>query len=222
MNRKSKRLQLNSNSRPSYSKGAGFNKAKKRLASHPEARPETLRKIADGAHPEILERVAENLQTPVHTLETLSEHESSDVRGAVSENLNTPIATLETLAHDENPDVRFRLAENPSIPTYILETLAEDENPYVSARAQTTLHSVTCLSDQADDLFLQERFDEAEALYRDLVCKLEVLLGSQHLEVANALHKMSAALAGQNKIDESVRLKSRANAITQAHTNLLK
>jgi len=187
--------------------------AKQRLASHPEAKPETLEKLGETGSDAISERVAENANTPAETLDKLATHASVDVRVAVAENQATLGSTLEALAADENPDVRYRLAENPDTPVAILETLAEDENPYVVARAQDTLDAVQSVSMRANDMLLKEHYAEAEELYKKLIIGLEELLGAAHPEVGKALHQLAAVLVAQHREDEAAELEVRANAI---------
>lgn len=191
--------------------------ADKRLASHPDTSPESLDKLAQKDSTELLQRVAENAHTAPETLETLATHEEPDVRGAVSENINTPDEILHVLAADDNPDVRFRLADNPQTPAIVLEKLVNDDNPYIVDRAQKTLTKLKSISEQADDMLLQEQFPQAETLYRRLATGLEELLGAQHKELATALHKLAAALVRQNKLEEATSLEERANLISAVH-----
>jgi ATP-dependent exoDNAse (exonuclease V) beta subunit len=203
---------------PSLPDSEDFSPQDKRLASDPATAPGALLKLSEKDSPELLERVAENVQTPPRTLEKLAEHESSEVRSAVTENPNTPHDTMRSLASDENPDVRFRLAENPQTPANVLETLAkEDENPYVVARAQETLNKMKSVAEQADEMLLNEQFGEAEQLYRKLTAGLEELLGPQHNEVGQAMHKLAAALGGQGKEEEAQATERHATLISAAH-----
>jgi hypothetical protein len=190
--------------------------AKTRLASHPDAKPETLEKLSTKGDVDLTQRVAENANTPAATLDKLANHDSSKVRIGVADNLSTPAEIIEVLANDENPDVRYRVAENPDTPVSILENLAADDNPYVVARAQETLEKVQSISERADDLMLKEHYAEAEALYRKLVIGLEEYLGAQHPEVGKALHKLAAVLVPQKREDEAKELEVRANAINSA------
>ncbi len=57
--------------------------------------------------------------------------------------------------------------------------------------------------EEADQLLLEENFAHAEDLYRKVVDGLTELLGSQHPEVAKALHKLAAAQAAQEKFNEA-------------------
>jgi hypothetical protein len=189
--------------------------AAKQLASHPEASPEALKKLAK-ENPEVVERVAENKQTPEEVLVDLAEHPSPEVRSAVSENENAPPELVHKLAHDEHPDVRFRVAENANAPDAVLEHLTKDENPYVVARAQDTLSDKRCVSEQADQLLLEEKFAEAERLYKEVVDGLERLIGPNHCEVSKALHKLAAALTGQGKEACAIEAKERADRIKEA------
>jgi hypothetical protein len=209
---------LTPNAVPASNENSGqFAMAKKRLASHPETVAPVLQKLAEKSSPEVLERVAENPQTAANTLEQLSSHHSAEVRSAVTENRNTPSETLQQLAGDENPDVRYRLAENANTPVEILETLALDDNPFVLARANDTLEAAKSVSQRADEMLLQERFSEAEELYRRLAHGLEELLGPDHQEVASALHKLAAAVGGQSKVDDAATIEARACAIKDLH-----
>lgn len=194
-----------------------FSLAKNRLASNPGTAPETLEKLAKKPVAHVVERVAENPQTPPTTLEKLSTHESAEVRGAVSENENTPEQTISELAKDSDPDVRFRVVENPKTPTELLHSMLEDENPFVAARAKDTLEASRSLVHRADDLFLNDRFAEAEALYDELVTKLVELLGEDHREVALALHKLAATKKGQGKADEAESIANKATIILGAN-----
>jgi hypothetical protein len=194
-----------------------FKEAKHRLASHPGTSPDLLNKLAQKDSPELLERVAENAQTTYETLDQLSTNEGHDVRGAVSENQNTSDEALQALASDENPDVRFRMAANAQIPVAVLETLAEDENPYVVARAQETLGKVKSLAQQADEMFLKENFAEAEDLYRKLIAGLQEMLGCEHHEVSEAMHKLAAVLVSQGKSAEAESTEERASLISAVH-----
>ena len=67
-----------------------------------------------------------------------------------------------------------------------------------------SLENIKSVSQRADELLLAERFAEAEQLYRELCLGLEVLLGAAHPDVAEAKHKLAAALGGQGKTDEAV------------------
>ncbi len=69
---------------------------------------------------------------------------------------------------------------------------------------QESLENIKSVSQRADELLLAERFAEAEKLYRELCMGLEVLLGPAHADVAEAKHKLAAALGGQGKTDEAV------------------
>lgn len=114
--------------------------AKLRLASHPEAKPSSLRKLAKHECESIVIRVAENPNTPVDVLEDLAHHEHPEVRVALSENPNATARILMVLVEDEHADVRYGLAENHNTPLAVLSRLCEDENPYVADRAQNTLN----------------------------------------------------------------------------------
>jgi hypothetical protein len=195
-----------------------FAQAKIRLASHPETSADVLHQLAEKDRPELSERVAENAQTAPDTLKKLSGDESAEVRGAVTENKNTPSEILQLLAADENPDVRYRIAENPQTPPPILETLAEDDNPYVGARAQETLSLMRSLTQQADELLVEECFAEAEGLYVKLVEGLQQLLGVEHHEVGQALHKLAASQAAQGKNEKALVNESLANMIQNARS----
>ncbi len=197
----------------SQSENAQPNTVKNRMASHPAASPELLKKLTHTDSHEVLERVAENAQTSTETLEKLSSHDEAAVRSAVSDNENTPDATMQALAEDEHPDVRFRVAENPQVKPEILETLASDENPYVAARAQETLSKVTSVLQQADQKLVEERFPEAEELYRKLAAGLQDLLGNQNCEVASVMHKLAAALAGQGKTEQAAEVEEQARLV---------
>ena len=191
--------------------------AHSQLASNPETLPVVLVRLSEHEHPNMAERVAENPRTPPETLQKLSTHESADVRIAVTENANTPAETLQELASDENPDVRLRLAENPNTPVTVLETLTEDENPFVYAKAKDTLETCKSILERADEMFLHDRFNEAEQLYKKLVEGVGELLGSEHIEMAKALHKLAASLGAQNKIDEAAEVEECARIIKSAH-----
>jgi hypothetical protein len=190
--------------------------AAKQLASHPGASPETLKKLAGEESSEVVERVAENKQTPEEVLVELAEHPSAEVRSAVSENANASAEMMHKLAHDEHPDVRFRVAENANAPDQVLEHLTHDENPFVVARAQDTLSDKRSLSEQADQLLVEEKFAEAERLYKEVVDGLERLIGPNHCEVSKALHKLAAALIGQGKESCAIEAKERADRIKEA------
>ena len=70
--------------------------------------------------------------------------------------------------------------------------------------SQESLENIKGVSQRADELLLAERFAEAEQLYRELCLGLEVLLGPAHPDVAEAKHKLAAALGGQGKTEEAV------------------
>lgn len=193
-----------------------FAQAKSRLASHPDTDPETLAKLADHRSADVVQRVAENAQTHADTLVKLSEHEDSAVRTAVTENRNTPGETLKTLSEDENPDVRYRVASNAKTPVDMLETLKDDDNPYVGARAQRTLKNVKSVAQRADELLLAEKFSEAEQLYLELLSGLESLIGANHPEVAEAKHKLAAALSGQGRTEDAMVQEEEAQKIREA------
>lgn len=193
-----------------------FTQAKQRLASHPEAKPEVLEKLSDTSNSEVVTRVAENAQAMPSTLEKLSTHESAAVRSAVTKNPNTSNEVLTNLAHDEHPDVRFELAGNAHTPVTILEALKEDENPYVVDRAEKTLKAVKSVLETADELLMQCDYAQAEAAYKTLILGLENLIGAEHPEVAAARHKLAAALAGQNKDNESQAVEKLAKMTVEA------
>lgn len=198
------------------STASAFTQAKQRLASHPDAKPETLEKLSEKSDSEVVTRVAENAQATASTLEKLSTHESSEVRSAVSKNPNTSTEVLTNLAHDESPDVRFELAGNANTPLEILEVLKDDENPYVVDRAEKTLKSVKSILEQADEMLLSGAFAQAEEAYKTLIVALETLIGADHPEVAKARHKLAAALAGQEKGDEAQVVELRAQMTVEA------
>lgn len=200
----------------SANSASAFTQAKQRLASHPDAKPETLEKLSDKSNSEVVTRVAENAQSTASTLEKLSTHESSEVRSAVSKNPNTPNEILNNLAHDESPDVRFELAGNANTPVEILESLKDDENPYVVDRAEKTLKSVKSVLEHADELLLNGSFAQAEDSYKTLIAALETLIGADHPEVAKARHKLAAALAGQEKGEEAQAVELRAQMTVEA------
>lgn len=213
----SQKASASTNSEPSTS---AHGLAKQRLASHPETTPEVLDQLCERGNAEVSERVAENANTTSETLDKLAEHCAAEVRGAVAENPGTSASTLETLAGDPNPDVRFRVAENHDAPIAILETLAEDENPYVVARAEDTLNSLQSVGERAHDLFIKEKFGDAEQLYQKLIVGLEEYLGVSHPEVGKALHQLAAVLAAQHRFDEAKALEVRANAILTSEGEL--
>jgi hypothetical protein len=64
--------------------------------------------------------------------------------------------------------------------------------------------------EKADTALLNEQFAEAEGLYRYLIVELERLLGHGHPEVAEALHKLAAAVAGQGRDEHAVHIEERA------------
>jgi hypothetical protein len=113
--------------------------AKMRLASHPEAKAESLKKLSTHECESLVARVAENPNTPMEVLEELARHPCPYVRAALCENENTPARILTMLADDEHVDVRYSLAENHNTPQAVLTRLAHDENPYVADRAQRTI-----------------------------------------------------------------------------------
>ncbi|MBP6745160.1 hypothetical protein KA344_07985 [bacterium] len=195
---------------------SAFTQAKQRLASHPEAKPEVLEKLSDKSNSDVVTRVAENAQAMASTLEKLSTHQSPEVRSAVTKNPNTTNEVLTTLAHDENPDVRFELAGNAHTPIEILEVLKDDENPYVVDRAEKTLKSVKSVLETADALLMSGDFVQAEEAYKTLILALETLIGAEHPEVAAARHKLAAALAGQNKGEESQAVEKHAQMTVDA------
>ena len=188
--------------------------AAKTLAS--KSSPLTLEKLTQQQQSAVLERVAENGETSKEVLVSLAEHSSPEVRSAVSENANTPAATVQQLACDEHPDVRYQVASNANVATDVLEKLAGDENPFVVDRAQHTLQDVRSVLEQADDLLLQEQFAEAEPLYLKLVTDLAHLIGPNHAEVAEALHKLAASLIGQGKETAAAEMEERATRIKNA------
>ncbi len=116
-----------------------FTLAKLRLASHPEAKPSTLKKLSRHECESIVARVAENGNATIDILEDLAIHPQSEVRIAVAENVNTPPRILFMLASDSDADVRYSLAENHNVPLAVLSLLCEDDNPYVADRANKTL-----------------------------------------------------------------------------------
>ncbi|HEY9791201.1 MAG TPA: tetratricopeptide repeat protein [Candidatus Obscuribacterales bacterium] len=52
---------------------------------------------------------------------------------------------------------------------------------------------------------------EAEVLYLQLICCLEYLLGTSHLDVASAAHSLSYVLEKQGKIEEAVKWRERTS-----------
>ena len=130
---KVQRFQSNNSSLP-Y-----FTLAKLRLAAHPQARSESLSRLAKGKSEQVLVRVAENENTPQDALCDLALSEFADVRAAVAENENTPPRALFLLAMDNDLDVKYSIAENHKAPPAVLQLLAQDENPYVACRAASTL-----------------------------------------------------------------------------------
>jgi CheY-like chemotaxis protein len=194
--------------------------AKNRLASHPEARPEVLEKLAEHGSDDLAKRVAENPNTTPATLDKLASHESAEVRIAVADNHSTTKETLRALAADENPDVRYRVAENMETSMTLLEALSEDENPYVVARAQDTLDAVQSVAERANDMMIKEHYADAETLYKKLIVGLEEYLGLAHPEVGKALHKLAAVLAAQHRIDEAQAVETRADAIKSSEGEL--
>jgi len=130
---KVQRFQSNNSSLP-Y-----FTLAKLRLAAHPQARSETLSRLAKSKAEQVLVRVAENRNTPQDVLCDLALSEFADVRAAVADNINTPPRALFLLAMDEDLDVRYSIAENHNAPPAVLQLLTQDENPYVGCRAASTL-----------------------------------------------------------------------------------
>jgi hypothetical protein len=190
--------------------------AAKQLASHPNASAETLEKLSEQQPAAVLERVAEHAHTSQAVLVRLAQNPCAEVRSAVSENAHTPMATVQQLACDEHPDVRYRVAENANAPAVILDKLTRDENPFVVARARDTIKDGRSLLEQADELLMQEKFTEAEPLYCQLISGLEHLLGPNHVEVAQALHKLAASLIGQGKETAAAETEERANRIKSA------
>ena len=73
-----------------------------------------------------------------------------------------------------------------------------------------------CVVEEADRLLVAEDFSAAEDLYRKLVDGLSELLGSQHPEVALALHKLAAAQAAQEKFNEAKSNEDRSQLLDTA------
>ena len=76
--------------------------------------------------------------------------------------------------------------------------------------------SKVCVVEEADQLLVEENFSGAEDLYRKLVDGLTELLGSQHPEVALALHKLAAAQAAQQKFNEAKSNEDRSQLLDTA------
>lgn len=134
--------------------------AKMRLASHPEAKASSLKKLSTHECESLVARVAENANTPMEVLEDLARHACPYVRAALCENENTPARILTILADDEHVDVRYSLAENHNTPQAVLSRLAHDENPYVADRAHKTisrLHRSVALETTSESIFTQNR-----------------------------------------------------------------
>jgi hypothetical protein len=111
-----------------------------RLASNPSTPTQVLDHISQCMQcPKVLERIAGHPNASADTLKRLAGHENQEVRSAVAENSSADIDILRDLMKDGNTDVRFCLAENPNVPAEILQELSSDENPYVAYRAQITL-----------------------------------------------------------------------------------
>jgi hypothetical protein len=119
---------------------ADYQPIHKLLASNPNTPAQVLDHISQCMPcPKVLERVAGHPNATAETLKRLATHENFEVRSAVAENSSTDMDVLQMLVEDGNPDVRFCLAENPNVPAEILEQLSRDENPYVAYRAQVTM-----------------------------------------------------------------------------------
>ncbi len=90
------------------------------------------------------------------------------------------------------------------------------QNAQFDPIAEESLINIKSVSQRADELLLSERFAEAEQLYRELCLGLEVLLGAAHPDVAEAKHKLAAALGGQGKTDEAAQQEQRAQILKDA------
>lgn len=93
------------------------------------------------------------------------------------------------------------------------ENLPQSEPGFEHPLNLESLENIKSVSQRADELLLAEKFAEAEQLYRELCRGLEVLLGPTHADLAEAKHKLAAALGGQGKTEEAIESEEKAKII---------
>ncbi len=98
----------------------------------------------------------------------------------------------------EHPLKAGSLLQEPS------SSLHRPSSDSLSSDNLESLENIKSVSQRADELLLAEKFAEAEQLYKELCLGLEVLLGPAHADVAEAKHKLAAALGGQGKTAEAI------------------
>lgn len=101
----------------------------------------------------------------------------------------------------------YRVAGSPGTSFETLNSLPGSEE---------STENIKSVAQRADELLLAERFAEAEQLYRELIQGLEVLLGPEHADVAEAKHKLAAALGGQGRTAEAIENEENAKIIKAA------
>jgi hypothetical protein len=101
------------------------------IAANPNTPPNVLAKMVEVEKNMlfIMEKIAQNRNTPAETLSELAKNEV--LRECVAKNKNTSAETLTMLAEDGDPDVRKWVTRNPSATPALLEELGKDGEPYV-------------------------------------------------------------------------------------------
>lgn len=195
------------------------------LSTHENSPPAVLNWLSSFNEPWLLERLAENPNTPAETLEKLIRSDCAQVRAAVADNPKAPFEILFALSRDEQADVRYRLAENYLAPSKILEILADDENPFVAHRAQETIrrtaqhttfvvdvlrHKLTVLVVDDDDV---TRLVLSLALKSDPLIQIVAQTGSAQQAINLALEHqpeiilMDIGMPGMNGIEATREIK---------------
>ena len=82
------------------------------VASDPNTRPDTLRKLSDDSRYEIRAEVGFNPNTPTDILTKLAEDDSEDVRVCVAQNPHTPEDILRRLCMDTDWFTRHAALKN--------------------------------------------------------------------------------------------------------------
>jgi hypothetical protein len=110
------------------------------LALHPNARGDTLGRLADGPHGEKLRHeLARSPATPLPVLARYFDSTDYLVEWGLALNPNAPPAVMERLARSANQYTRLNLTYNPAAPRALLERLAQDPDRFLAQRARSAL-----------------------------------------------------------------------------------
>lgn len=106
------------------------------VALHPNTRPDTLARLADGPHAAlVLGDVLRNPRTPMTVLARHFDSTRYDIEWGLALNPATPVPVLERLARSPDRYTRFNLTYNPATPRAILDALARDPDPTLATHA---------------------------------------------------------------------------------------